>query len=1037
MKAIFTLLILLIPFVGFGQMDIATARQQAENSEVTVTGVVTNGDELGSPIRYIEDGTAGIAIYDPENTEGVNRGDSITVTGILVDYNGLLEIYPVNNLIIHGSGYSITPQLIMPNDIGESTEAELVSIENVIFENAGQYFGVGLYNFNVGDQSGVIYVKSGCNIENSLIPTSEVKITAISSQYSFTGVDGYQLLIRDTNDIEFYQDLIIDSEITQNNITTSSFTVNWTSNLESYSNINYGHTPELELGEINDADNVISTNHSISLENLEAGTIYYVQAFSNIEEVYTYSSIYTFATQSTSSGEIRVCFNNPVDTTVGTIENAQYSGLNTNDSIKAYIDKAMHTLDVAIYNHSDILIANAINDAYDRGVRVRYITCESTTNTALSALNNNIPTLGRPLDVGIMHNKFIIIDADSADNAWILSGSTNWTSSQILNDPNHIIMIQDQSVARAYELEFNEMWGSDLEQPNLQNAKFGSDKTINTPHHFIVNGNDFEVYFSPTDNTTSNISNALQSADNEIDFALNTFTNNQLGAIIAEQYESGVEVNGIIGLVNVAGSEYEFLLDEGVNVISHEGFGDNFHHKYCIVDHANIDSDPLVITGSHNWSGASETINDENTMIIHDANIANQFYQEFNKRVMELQNPCDITPTGLYVDNIIHNRIRFNWSQPEVSPSHYMIRYREVGTNNWTVIAAGPQTPSPFNGTSRTRYFMEPETTYEWNIRARVLNEDLSINCQSDWSETSTYTTLPACANLEILSVSTEATWVTFFADAPDESWGVWQSKGKIREVGLNNYRYVNGDNSGNINGLKGNFTANTDYEWHTKAWCTGNVDGNGNSDPQYHSGWGEFSAFTTEELCDKLPINLSTSTNGANTAVIMSWDSPLSGNPDHYFLEMTNNTSGAVYQWNNIPGANNSKTKFNQSPGDEISWRIRGACGTNGTSWATIFTQPTVYTLGGEKLQRLSLNSLEIYPNPSRDVFNIKLSTENTQQIEIRVVNSIVQEIYREKVEVENMYAEQIDLSNYSKGIYNLTIKTSDGISNHKLILQ
>ncbi|MDB2613511.1 hypothetical protein N9Y89_02390 [bacterium] len=25
---------------------------------------------------------------------------------------------------------------------------------------------------------------------------------------------------------------------------------------------------------------------------------------------------------------------------------------------------------------------------------------------------------------------------------------------------------------------------------------------------------------------------------------------------------------------------------------------------------------------------------------------------------------------------------------------------------------------------------------------------------------------------------------------------------------------------------------------------------------------------------------------------------------------------------------------------GDEISWRIRGACGTNGTSWATIFSE-------------------------------------------------------------------------------------------------
>ena len=42
---------------------------------------------------------------------------------------------------------------------------------------------------------------------------------------------------------------------------------------------------------------------------------------------------------------------------------------------KNIIDMANHTLDVAIYNHSDNLITTAINDAHERGVRVRYITC--------------------------------------------------------------------------------------------------------------------------------------------------------------------------------------------------------------------------------------------------------------------------------------------------------------------------------------------------------------------------------------------------------------------------------------------------------------------------------------------------------------------------------------------------------------------------------------------------------------------------------------------------------------------------------------
>ena len=624
----------------FAQMDIATARQQAENSEVTISGVVTNGDELGSPIRYIEDGTAGIAIYDPENTEGVNRGDSITVTGILVDYNGLLEIQPVSNLINHGNGYSITPQTITPNSIGEETESELVSIENVVFENSGQLFSVGIHNFSVGGQNGMIYVKADCDIENTLIPSCPVKLTAISSQYSFTGFDGYQLLVRDENDFEFSGGICYNSPLIQSDITTTSFIVNFTTNSIAASELSYGLTTDLELGTVN-SDSGYVFNHAISLDNLEAGSIYYVQALSYEGSDSAYSAVFAFATQSTSSGKIRVCFNNPVDTTVATIENAQFSGVFTNDSIKAYIDKADSTLDIAVYNHSDNMIANAINDAYERGVRVRYITCESTTTAALGTLNSNIPRIERPEGMGIMHNKFIVIDADVADSAWVLSGSTNWTSSQIFDDPNHIIMVQDQSVARTYELEFNEMWGSDGNEPDDENAKFGSNKTNNTPHHFIVNGNDFEVYFSPTDNTTLNISNALKSADDEIDFALLVFTNNQLGTTIAEEHESGVEVNGIIEQINTEGSEYDFLVEEGVNVISHQGFGDSFHHKYCIVDHDNTDSDPLVITGSHNWSGAAETNNDENTMIIHDANIANQFFQEFNERMNEIENQVE------------------------------------------------------------------------------------------------------------------------------------------------------------------------------------------------------------------------------------------------------------------------------------------------------------------------------------------------------------------------------------------------------------
>ena len=401
------------------------------------------------------------------------------------------------------------------------------------------------------------------------------------------------------------------------------------------------------------------------------------------------------------------------------------------------------------------------------------------------------------------------------------------------------------------------------------------------------------------------------------------------------------------------------------------------------------------------------------------------------------EDPCDIVPSGLFVDDIIHNRVVFNWSAPSAAPSHYMIRYRVVGTSSWTVMTAGPVNSNEFTGTSRTRYFMEPGTTYEWNIRARVLNEDGSTNCQSAWSASNEYTTLDACANLENLSVSTEAVWATLSADAPAAEWGVWQSKGKMRVVGTNSFRYVNGDENGNISSLKGNFTPSTDYEWHTKAWCTGNVDSEGNSDPMYHSGWGDFSSFTTEAPCDKMPTNLSTSANGAQTAITMSWDTPESGEPDHYFLELTNVTTGQVWAWNNISGSDNSKTKFGLTAGD-YSWRIRGACGTNGTSWATIFSQPVTYTLGGARLENSSVANLDVYPNPSRDIFNVTFTSEEAQTMTVKVVNMIGEEIFTEELtEFVGQYTQVIDMNTQPKGVYFLEITTSTGGINKKIVLQ
>jgi hypothetical protein len=96
------------------------------------------------------------------------------------------------------------------------------------------------------------------------------------------------------------------------------------------------------------------------------------------------------------------------------------------------------------------------------------------------------------------------------------------------------------------------------------------------------------------------------------------------------------DIRGIINDINVNGSEFSYLVNlDGAEVFAFSGSG-KLHHKYALVDASYYSSDPILITGSHNWSRSANEDNDENTLIIHDVYLANQYMQEFKKRYNEL-----------------------------------------------------------------------------------------------------------------------------------------------------------------------------------------------------------------------------------------------------------------------------------------------------------------------------------------------------------------------------------------------------------------
>jgi len=633
-------ILIIITFIlqtGYAQ-NILTARQQGIGANVTVTGIVTNGDELG-PIRYIEDGTAGLALYDLTTNlllSGCVRGDSITVSGTLVDYNGLLELNPTSAAFIHSNNNVLpTPQNLTPNQIGEATESELVQIDNVIFNSGGSLFTVGTHDFTANTESGKIYVRNGHPLENSLIPSGPVTLIGISSQYTFfvPANDGYQILPRDSADLINSGNLILTSAVTQSNITTNSFDLSWTTSDSASTECNYATTQAL-TSNINNSGNVVT--HTLSLTGLQPATFYYVQCYSVNGNDTAFSSIGIYSTASNSSGKIRPYFNHSVDNSVSTGVNAQNITTYFNDTIKAYMDLAQSTLDICVYNASDALIASAINDAYNRGVQVRYIADDDVVNSMLNSLDPSIPIVYRTPTptAGIMHNKFLVIDVNSVNNSWIMTGSTNWTNpSNLFNDYNNLIFVQDQALAKAYTMEFEEMWS----------GLFGSNKSDNTPHDFNVNGKHMELYFSPSDQTTSKIHEVINSVDYTLEFALLEFTRDDLGDAIIDVHNSfGTNVRGIMESTNSQYSEFLNMTSAGVNVKSHSGIPNTIHHKYAIADADITASDPILLTGSHNWSNNAENNSDENTLIIHDHITANIYLQEFTKRFDELATTSEI-----------------------------------------------------------------------------------------------------------------------------------------------------------------------------------------------------------------------------------------------------------------------------------------------------------------------------------------------------------------------------------------------------------
>ena len=230
------------------------------------------------------------------------------------------------------------------------------------------------------------------------------------------------------------------------------------------------------------------------------------------------------------------------------------------------------------------------------------------------------------------------------------------------------------------------------------------------------------------------------------------------------------------------------------------------------------------------------------------------------------------------------------------------------------------------------------------------------------------------------------------------------------------------------------NLTPSTIYEYRVKAWyCSSSA-----------SIWSPISIFTTLDPCPNV-LNFAVSTP-TNTRATFTWTAP---SAPYSFVRIKLRVDTTNASWFTAGGYGVyypalTRNKNGLTPGQSYRASSRTWCNPSGgahkaLTWTSFifWTQPGSL-IRVEDESSTAITDLEVYPNPSRDIFNVTFTSEDIQTIEVRVISLLGEVIFTEnKKEFVGQYTKQFDLATYPKGIYMLEIETNSGVVNKKLILQ
>lgn len=332
------------------------------------------------------------------------------------------------------------------------------------------------------------------------------------------------------------------------------------------------------------------------------------------------------------------------------------------EGVLAFIARASdgsHGLKGAFYEFQWPAVLNALRDAKARGADVEIVFDDILKDSGPRKKNETaikkvrIKSLCTPRENGtLMHNKFLVLTKDSKAQA-LLFGSTNMTENGIFGHANCVHVVEDPIAADRYLAYFKQLRRDP--EPSPRKSDYKAWTIANSPAPTNLARDSMTPVFSPRGNADALTwyADLAASAQNALfmtfAFGMNPLFRGvysrddailrmalmekewtgknkevQIAAIRALQRRSNVVI-AVGNRIPLTGfDQWLAELDRIVDQVNIHWI----HTKFMLVDP--LSDDPVVVTGSANFSLPSTTANDENMLVIRGSRrVADIYLGEF------------------------------------------------------------------------------------------------------------------------------------------------------------------------------------------------------------------------------------------------------------------------------------------------------------------------------------------------------------------------------------------------------------------------